>query len=69
MATSGRGMLLPAGVHPKWLTCFPNGVHRWDDGTPDEDDDALAPLGGEGEDEPPESPEDRRNRVLREMGF
>ena len=62
-------MLLPAGVHPKWLTCFPNGVHRWDDGTPDEDDVALDPLGVEGTAETNETPEERRSRVLREMGF
>lgn len=24
-------------IHPKWFSCFPDGTHRWDDGTDDDD--------------------------------
>ena len=26
-------------IHPKWISCFPDGQHRWDDGTPDPEED------------------------------
>ncbi len=28
------------GIHPKWISCFPGGVYRYDDGvTPDPEED------------------------------
>lgn len=39
------------GIHPKWISCFPNGVHRWNDGvTPDEEWNPMSPYELDAED-------------------
>jgi hypothetical protein len=74
-------MKTSAGIHPKWTSCFPNGVHRWNDGiTPDEewnpmspyelDADDLAELGeGTGSSFPPvgQMTETAEDRLEREL--
>lgn len=33
-----------SGIHPKWISCFPGGVHHWDDGTPDPEEEEERPV-------------------------
>ena len=68
------------GIHPKWISCFPNGVHRWNDGvTPDEEWNPMSPYELDAEDLEelgenassvlaiPETPETRLERELRKI--
>jgi hypothetical protein len=62
------------GVHPKWISCFPGSVHRWDDGAPEPEEDFYW-LGRYvlADDvlfnpPPPQEEEKSLDQILREMG-
>jgi hypothetical protein len=56
------------GIHPKWLTCFPGGVYRYDDGiTPDPEEPEIIIYDVRGDD--PTYEERTLSDILTEMGF